>query len=132
MTVEHEIAASDQDQKGSLITFGAVGGLIAAIGTLSCCVAPLALFSLGVSGAWIGNLTALSPYQPYFIAAAALLIGVGFWQVYRKPKLDCADGTYCARPASRIFIKAVLWVSVALVITAIAYNYAAPYILSTN
>ena len=32
---------------------------------MSCCVVPLALFALGVSGAWIANLTQLAPYQPY-------------------------------------------------------------------
>ena len=43
---------------------------VAALGASSCCVLPLAFFALGVSGAWIGNLTALAPYQPFFVAAA--------------------------------------------------------------
>ncbi len=47
----------------------ATGGILGAIAASSCCIAPLVLFSLGSSGAWIGNLTALAPYQPYFIAA---------------------------------------------------------------
>jgi len=70
----------------------AVGGVLAALGASSCCVLPLALFTLGVSGAWIGNLTALAPYQPLFVAAAALLVGLWFRQVYRKPVVACADG----------------------------------------
>jgi mercuric ion transport protein len=46
-----------------------VGGL-AAILASTCCLGPLVLLMLGVSGAWIGNLTALEPYRPLFIVAA--------------------------------------------------------------
>jgi hypothetical protein len=48
-----------------------VVGVLGALAASSCCVAPLALFALGISGAWIANLTQLAPYQPYFIVAAA-------------------------------------------------------------
>jgi hypothetical protein len=37
----------------------AAGGILAAVAASSCCIVPLLLFSLGVSGAWIGNLTAI-------------------------------------------------------------------------
>ena len=46
----------------------AAGGVVGAVAASSCCIVPLLLFSLGVSGAWIGNLTRLAPYQPIFIA----------------------------------------------------------------
>ena len=48
--------------------FLAAGGVIGALAASSCCVVPLVLFGLGVSGAWIANLTQLAPYQPYLIA----------------------------------------------------------------
>ena len=51
--------------------FLAAGGVIGALATSSCCIVPLVLFGLGVSGAWIANLTRLAPYQPYFIAPAS-------------------------------------------------------------
>jgi len=41
----------------------AAGGL-AAILASTCCLGPLVLITLGFSGAWIGNLTALEPYRP--------------------------------------------------------------------
>ena len=43
----------------------AASGMLAALAASSCCILPLALFSIGVSGAWIGNFTRLAPYQPY-------------------------------------------------------------------
>jgi mercuric ion transport protein len=38
----------------------AAGGVVGAVAASSCCIVPLLLFSLGVSGAWIGNLTRLA------------------------------------------------------------------------
>ncbi len=39
----------------------AAAGLLGALASMSCCIIPLFLFSIGVSGAWMGNLTALYP-----------------------------------------------------------------------
>jgi len=104
-------------------------GLAAAIGAVSCCILPLVLFSVGVGGAWIGNLTALSPYQPYFIAAAVAFLAVGFWSAYRRPKAECADGSFCASPRSGRLVRGALWVSSLLIVAAIAFNYLAPVLL---
>ena len=50
----------------------AVGSVIGAILAMSCCVMPLLFVTLGISGAWIGNLTALEPYKPYFPPASTV------------------------------------------------------------
>lgn len=98
-----------------------VGGILAALGAASCCVIPFALFTLGISGAWISNLTALEPYQPIFAAAAFGFLGYGFYLVYRKPKMACADDTYCAKPSSGRAAKIGLWTATALVIIALGF-----------
>ena len=76
--------------------FVAAGGILGAIAASSCCIAPLVLFSLGISGAWIGNLTALAPYQPYFIAAtlAASDMATGWFTGARSRARMAA----CSRP----------------------------------
>ena len=104
-------------------TLVSVGGILAALGAASCCVIPFALFLLGVSGAWIGNLTALEPYQPIFAAVAFGFIGYGAYLVYWKPKAACADGSYCARPASSRLAKVGLWSAGALVVIAVSFPY---------
>jgi mercuric ion transport protein len=104
-------------------TLFAAGGILAALGAASCCLIPFALFLGGVSGAWIGNLTALEPYQPIFAGVALGLIGYGSYLVYRKPKATCADGSYCARPSSSRLAKAGLWTGGTLVIAAIAFPH---------
>ncbi len=105
----------------------AAGGIAGAILAASCCVGPLLLVSLGVSGAWIGNLTALEPFKPYFAAFAILLIGLGFRQVYFAPKKACEDGTYCARPEAALITQIALWAASALVILALTIDYWAPW-----
>jgi mercuric ion transport protein len=91
-------------------------------------VIPFALFLAGVSGAWIGNLTALEPYQPIFAAISLAFIGFGAWRVYRRPKLVCADG-YCATPRSGLIAKIGLWTAGVLVVLAVGFPYAARYFL---
>jgi mercuric ion transport protein len=128
MIHERDVGAAQPDK---LRTALAAGGIVAAIGAASCCVVPFALFTLGVSGAWIGNLTALEPYQPIFAAVAAGFIGYGFYLVYRKPKTDaaCAEGAYCAQPRSARITKVGLWLAVVLVVIAVAFPRLAPLFL---
>ncbi len=121
---------SDQDAaQGAGNGLLAAGGIIAALGASTCCILPLVLFSLGVSGAWIGNLTALAPYQPIFFAAALAFLGFGFWRVYRKSASACADGSICSRPGSNRATKIGLWAAVVLVFGAVSFPYTAPLFL---
>lgn len=107
----------------------AVGGTLAALGAASCCVVPFALFMLGISGAWIGTLTALAPYQPLFVAVAAGFLGLGYYLVYRKPAVACAESAYCAVPRSRRIVKIGLWTATGLVVFALGFPKFAPLFL---
>ena len=104
----------------------AAGGIVGAIIASSCCVLPLLLITLGVSGAWIGNLTALEPYKPYFLTVTAILLGAGFWHVYVRAPKACADGSYCARPRSGRITQIALWLATALALLAATVDYWAP------
>ena len=102
------------------------GGVVGALAASSCCIVPLVLFGLGVSGAWIGNLTQLAPYQPYFIAATAACLGGGYWLLYRSRKIACADEEICARPLPNRIVKVGLILATALVVSALAFDFLAP------
>src|SRR5262249_7110996 len=95
----------------------------------SCCLLPLVLFGLGVSGAWIGNLTRLAPYQPFFIAGTIACLGYGYWLVYRSPKSACARSGACARPLSDRLLPLRLIVATVLVLAAIGFDFLAPLLL---
>src|SRR5207302_8298021 len=119
-------ASSQRSQK-----LAVVGGILGAIAASSCCILPLTLFSLGISGAWIGNLTALAPYQPYFIAATLACLGYGYWLVYRSGKVACADGAACARPLPSRFVMFGLILATFIVAGALAFDLLAPLILKS-
>lgn len=121
--------ASDVDHSIRAAGLISLGGILAALGAASCCLAPFALFALGISGAWISNLTALAPYQPIFGAVTFGFLGYGFYLVYRKPKVACAEGSYCARPRSSRIAKAGLWTATVLVIIALGFPKLAPLFL---
>src|SRR5579863_6287465 len=118
--------ADPSTRKAGLVS---VGGILAALGAASCCVVPFALFTAGISGAWISNLTALEPYQPIFAAVTFGFLGYGFYLVYRKPKVACADGSYCAKPSSGRIAKIGLWTATVLVIVALGFPKLAPLFL---
>ena len=122
--IEHTaVPARDGTSRNQLVAAGSVLGAILAS---SCCIVPLVLVTLGASGAWIGNLTALEPYKPIFAGITMILLGFGFWHVYLKPKKACEDGSYCATDTSSRITKSALWIATALVLLALTIDYWAP------
>ena len=107
----------------------ATGGLLAALGVSSCCVLPVLFVSVGLGGAWLSNLVALSAYQPIFIALAVGFLGAGFYYVYRKRSQVCEVGSSCATPKSNHLVKSLLWVATVFVITGIIFPYLGRYLL---
>jgi mercuric ion transport protein len=109
----------------------AAGGLLGALAASSCCILPLVLFGLGVSGAWIGNFTRLAPYQPYFIGATLVFLGYGYWLVYRSPTRACVLGEACARPLPNRIVKSSLILATILVVAALGLDFIAPLFLDS-
>ena len=109
----------------------AAGGILGALAASSCCVLPLVLFSLGVSGAWIGRLTALAPYQPYFITVAVACLACGYWLLRRSASLACVDGAACSRPLASRLVKAGLIAATLLVLVALGLDIIAPLFLNS-
>jgi len=127
MTETIDLPAQRGSAKNRKARLVASGGILGAIAASTCCIVPLLLFSLGVSGAWIGNLTALQPYKPIFIVITFGFLAYGYWMVYRKPKA-CAEGEVCARPLPNRLMKTALWGSTILVLTATFWTWIAPVV----
>jgi len=121
--------AVEQREDGGRERLAAAGGVLGALAASSCCILPLVLFSVGAGGAWIGNLTALAPYQPIFVAITLGFLGYGHYLVYWRAKKACADGAACARPLPNRAVKVALWGATALIVAALAFPYAAPWLL---
>ena len=111
------------DAAGSKALFA--GGL-AAILASTCCLGPLILISLGFSCAWIGNLTVLGPYRPFFIVAAVLGLFFAGRQIFRPAHL-CKPGEVCALPRARRIYKFLFSICAVLLLVALAYPYVARF-----
>jgi mercuric ion transport protein len=127
MLIKAQNPANSSERGQALL---AAGGLLGALAATSCCILPLVLFALGVSGAWIANFTRLAPYQPYVIAATLVFLGAGYWLVYRASRRACAGERTCARPLPRRFIKAGLLLATVLVVAALGFDFIAPLVLN--
>ncbi len=101
-----------------------VGGL-AAILASTCCLGPLMLLMLGISGAWIANLTALEPYRPIFIGVAVVALVLSYRQVFH-PAVACQPGEVCAVPSVRTTYKALFGLVLVLLLIAVSYPFLAP------
>lgn len=100
---------------------GGIAGLLAS----ACCIGPLVLITLGVSGVWIGNLTALAPYRPIFIGVALVAMFFAWRRIFR-PVEQCQPGEMCAVPQVRTAYKVTFWAVTALILAALLFPYALP------
>lgn len=117
-----ETPPSEDALRSSSIALGAAAA--AALLASACCVAPLALVLVGVSGAWIGQLAAFEPYQPIFLAAAAVALFLAWRTIWRAP--NCADRRACAAPGAKRAQKAMFALVVALLAIVLGLPMVAP------
>ena len=91
----------------------------------ACCLGPLLLVSLGLSGAWIGSLSALEPYRPWLIVLALIALAFAWRSIFRPADL-CEGDAICATPRARRAYQLVFWIVAVLVITAVGFPYLLP------
>lgn len=102
-----------------------IAGILSAIGASICCVGPLVLLALGVSGAWIGSLTTLEPYRPIFIGLTLLFLGFAFYRLYLV-RPSCSPESACVDPRTLKRRRLGFWIVTLLVIGLIAVPWLAP------
>ena len=94
----------------------------AAVGASLCCVVPLVLVSLGISGAWLASLTALEPYRHWFASLAFAALGFAAWRLY-GPSSRCEDGRICADLGILRHRRRLLWIAVAAIVPLLTFPY---------
>jgi mercuric ion transport protein len=99
--------------------------VIASFAASTCCVLPLLLVLVGITGAWMTSLTSLEPVTPIFTAIALAALAWAGYLIFR-PATECVtEGEACARTkpiTKRIFIVCALFVALPLL-----FQLVAPY-----
>jgi len=116
-------SAGKTSAKGSLIA-----SLFTGIGASACCAGPLVLLTLGISGSWIGNLSKLEPFRPYFMGLALIFLALAFRKLYWLPK-SCAVDMPCADTTVDRNQKIIFWIVSVVVIASIAFPWYGPFLL---
>jgi mercuric ion transport protein len=103
--------------------------IVAGLGASACCNGPLLLLSLGIGGAWVGNLTAMEPYSGYFTAITLIFLGVVFYKLYIAPQ-KCEEGSVCENPKVLRNQRIIFWLVSIILIVMMSFPYYADYIIT--
>lgn len=121
-TVPFELGPRDNGVAES--TMLGAGGLAAVLAS-ACCLGPLLLVTLGFSGAWIGRLSVLEPYRPWFLGAAVIALAFAGRRIFRSAD-ECSPGDFCALPGTRRTYKLLFAMVTVLVVISLAFPFFAP------
>jgi mercuric ion transport protein len=99
----------------------AVVGVGAALAASACCIGPVVFTLLG-AGALSAASLELVPYRPWFMAATALIMGIGFYSAYRPLPDECSTDGVCT-PRSRRAARIVMWIAAVAAVVLVAFPF---------
>jgi len=130
-TVESTEGASGQESQSPTSNTGKatlIGSIITGIAASTCCLGPFILLTLGVSGSWIGNLSAMEPYRPIFIGITLLFLGLTYRKLFLIPQA-CDVDKPCAQPANLRKQRIIFWIVSVFVLVVMTFPWYGPYLL---
>jgi len=118
-------SATNRTSSAPALTLAGVAALLAS----ACCVVPLLLALVGISGAWISRLHALQPYSKGLMVLAIAALGYAGWHIFRpRPAtvtLCDADGAACY--TTRGAVRRWFWLVVVLTLIPLLAPLIAPW-----
>ena len=102
------------------------GAVVAALGASACCLGPLVLAIVGISGA--ASALALEPYRPHLLVLTAAFLALAFYLIYRRPATPCGPGEACEMPKANRAGKMLLWLVTLVVVLAATFPYYSRYL----
>jgi len=121
---------SKPDQSNRLSFWSTPAAVGSAIVSSACCWLPLLLLAFGLSAGGVAGF--FEAVRPYFLAAAVVFLGAGFYLAYlRQPA--CKPGEACAVPNRKRqrFNRGMFWVATAFVIAFALFPYYSPAMIRT-
>lgn len=101
------------------------GSVVSGILASACCIGPLVLGLMGISGAAFAQ--RFEPFRPYLLVVTYVLLGGAFYITYR-PEATCGPGEACEMPRANRAGKIMLWIAAIVVVLATAFPWYAQYL----
>ena len=95
--------------------------VVAAIAASMCCILPIVFVLIGAGIA--GAAAFFATWRPLLLVITFVLLALGFYFAYRKPRQACEAGTACENPAVARAGRIWLWIATAFVILFTAFPY---------
>ncbi len=95
--------------------------LAAAVAASLCCILPIVFVLLGVGVA--GAAGFFATWRPLLLGITFVLLGLGFYFAYRKPREVCEPGSACKQPTVNRAGRLWLWIATVFVILFVAFPY---------
>lgn len=102
------------------------GSLVTGALASACCLGPVVLTLLGVSGGAMAH--RFEPLRPYLLVATYGLLGAAFFFTYRRPETACGPGEACAIPAANRLGKLALWFGAVVVVLTTTFPWYSAYL----
>ena len=100
---------------------GAVGAPVAALFASACCIGPAVSAGLGIGA--VAAAQSFAPLRPLFLVLTVLLLGLGFYFAYRKPKHRACQGKVCEAPRISRWSRPILWIVTVMVAALAMFPY---------
>jgi len=107
-------------EKSTLAGVGAT--LLAVLGSVSCCGAPVLAGVLASVGIGASQLSFLHAIQPYLIAIALISLSIGFYRLYFKKSSSCCGTKTEETTPNKRKSKAFLWIVSVLTVAMLIYT----------
>jgi mercuric ion transport protein len=101
------------------------GSVASGILASACCIGPLVLGLMGISGAAFAQ--RFEPFRPYLLVVTYALLSGAFYLTYR-PQAVCGPGEVCEMPRANRVGKVMLWIAAIVVVLATAFPWYAQYL----
>lgn len=108
------------ESKNKRKNFPVIGAIVSAFIASLCCIGPVVLAIIGVSGA--GLFSKFESLRPYLFGLTAVLLAVAFYLTYKKREVLCEDGSCKIKSAGK-WNKITLWIATILIIGFIVFPY---------
>lgn len=101
--------------------------IVSALAASVCCVVPLVLVLLGISGAWIAQLTALDAWRPWWTGATLGCLALAYWSL-RKASIAC-ESPACAEAVVLRRRRHILAIAAGFIALLLLFPYYATWII---